>query len=123
MALKPVEHNGTTFVEGPANQPLLTTAYDIDRLIEACFSQGAQAALLYASNMPPAFFDLSSGQAGTILQKLRTYRIRLAVVAPPQQVRFSRRFGEMLADERQGAHFDLFESREQAYAWLEQQEV
>jgi hypothetical protein len=27
--------------------------------------------------MTPAFFDLSSGDAGVILQKLRNYRIRL----------------------------------------------
>jgi len=45
-------------------------------------------ALLYSSNLPPAFFDLSSREAGTVLQKLRNYR------------------------------FGIFESREAALEWL-----
>ena len=40
--------------------------------------------LLYASDLTN-FFDLSSGEAGAILQKLRTYGVLLAVL--------SRRFG------------------------------
>ena len=46
-------------------------------------------------NLTPAFFDLSSGEAGAILQKLRNYGIRLAVVCPPGRVLMSSRFGEM----------------------------
>jgi hypothetical protein len=87
-------------------------------LLEACFSAGARAALLYAENLPAAFFDLSSGQAGAVLQKLRTYGVRLAVVSPPGQVEVSTRFGEMVAEESRGRHFGLFETREAARAWL-----
>lgn len=43
--------------------------------------KGAGSALLYAPNLT-AKFDLSSREAGAILQKLRDYRIRLAVVCP-----------------------------------------
>jgi hypothetical protein len=89
-------------------------------VIEACLSDSATAALLYAANMTPAFFDLSSGEAGEILQKLRNYRIRLAIVCPPGSVRFSSRFGEMLADERRGTHFGIFETRHEASQWLQQ---
>lgn len=68
--------------------------------------------------MPTTFFDLSSGDAGLILQKVRTYRIRLAIVVSPQTTTMSSRFGDMLADERQGRDFGLFTTREEAVRWL-----
>ena len=60
----------------------------------------------------------SSGEAGAILQKLRTYRIRLAVVCPPDGARLSSRFGEMAVEEKRTGNFGLFESASEAQAWL-----
>jgi hypothetical protein len=99
---------------------VLARAAETNRLLEACFEARARAALLYAENLPPAFFDLSSGAAGEVLQKLRTYGgIRLAVVAAPDgPVRPSSRFGEMAAEERWKGHFALFDTADEARAWL-----
>jgi hypothetical protein len=112
--------NGAPVVEGPPGAPALTRAADTNRLLEACFAAGADAALLYAENLPPAFFDLSSGEAGEVLQKLRMYGgIRLAVVAAADgAVRPSSRFGEMAAEERWKGHFGLFDTADEARAWL-----
>jgi hypothetical protein len=96
----------------------IADAADVGRLIEDCLSSGVRAALLHADNLPRRFFDLSSGQAGVILQKLRAYRVRLAVVAPADRVIPSPRFGEMAAEERRSGQFALFETREAAAAWL-----
>lgn len=120
MKLRLVDESGMALVEGMPDEAFLASAHDIDRLIEVCFSEGARAALLYTANLPPAFFDLSSGDAGVILQKLRNYRIRLAVVSSPGSGVLSSRFGEMVADERRGAHFGLFETRQAACEWLRQ---
>lgn len=120
MNLTVVVENGRRIVEGQPDAAFLASARDIDRVIEACFADDANAALLYAANMTPAFFDLSSGDSGTILQKLRNYRIQLAVVCPPGSVVFSSRFGEMLADERRGMYFGVFENRQAASDWLGQ---
>ncbi|WP_437573728.1 DUF4180 domain-containing protein [Sorangium sp. So ce887] len=106
------------FVEGLPDQALMSSARDVDRVLEACFSDGARCALLYAANLPAAFFDLSSREAGELLQKLRNYRIRLAVVCPPGGPDFSSRFGEMVAEERRGAHFGVFETRLAAVEWI-----
>jgi hypothetical protein len=76
-------------------------------------------ALLYAANLPPAFFDLSSRLAGEYLQKWRNYRIRVAVVCPAS-VTFSTRFGEMLAEEAGRGFFRVFGTRDEATAWLEE---
>ena len=59
-----------------------------------------------------------SGQAGAILQKLRNYRVRLAVVCPAGTVQFSSRFGEVLAEEGRGRFFGAFDTRREAVEWL-----
>ena len=118
MKLSVVEENGIKTVEGRPNVPWMTGVEDSSRIVEACLSHGIDAVLLYASNLTRAFFDLSSGEAGAILQKLRNYRVRLAVVCPPEGVRFSSRFGEMLAEERRGRWFGVFETRSAALEWL-----
>ena len=120
MKLTLITGNDMTFVEGIPGEVSLANAGDVDRLIEACFSEGASAALLYAANLPLAFFDISSGEAGIVLQKLRTYHIRLAVVCPPGSVTFSSRFREMVDDEMPKGHFGLFETRQAAVDWLQQ---
>ena len=94
----------------------MTAPGDVDLVIEACFASGAREALLYADNLPAGFFDLSSGQAGAILQKLWQYRIRQAVVG--RFDRFSSRFGEMVAEESKGSNFGVFGTREAAREWV-----
>jgi hypothetical protein len=118
MELTSVEEGGVTVVEGRPGVPFLSSADDAVRVLEACFSAGARAALLYAENLPAEFFDLSSGQAGALLQKFRTYGVRLAVVSPSGKTRSSTRFGEMVAEESQRCDFGLFGTRDAARAWL-----
>jgi hypothetical protein len=113
-----VTDQGLRVIEGPPDAPWMARPADANRLIEACAEASTNLALLYPSNLTPAFFDLSSGDAGDILQKLRNYGVRLAVVCPPGSARFSRRFGEAVAEERDRGWFGLFDTREAALAWL-----
>ncbi len=108
------EEGGVRFVEGPPGRQLMRNVEDAGMVVEACFSSGVGSALLYAQNLTGAFFDLSSGEAGAILQKLRNYGIRLAVVCAPESVRFSSRFSEVMAEESRGDRFRLFDSRHAA---------
>jgi hypothetical protein len=120
MELTSVEEGGVTVVEGRPGVLFLSSADDAARVLEACFSAGVRAALLYAENLPAEFFDLSSGQAGAILQKFRTYGVRLAIVSLPGQTQPSTRFGEMVAEESRRRDFGLFGTRDAARAWLVQ---
>ena len=104
-------------VEGPAGEPLLRGAGDINDVIGECFGAHTTLALLYGENLPPAFFDVSSRQAGEILQKLRNYGMRLAVVVAPGAA-VSRRFHQLQAAERRDGVFAVFDSRDAALAWL-----
>ena len=112
------QEGGIRLIEGSPGQTLMHTGNDVDLVVEACFSERIQSVILYAPNLPQRFFDLSSGEAGTILQKLRNYRIRLAVVWTPEDAQLNDKFRDMVTEEKRGNHFQLFESREAARAWL-----
>jgi hypothetical protein len=85
MELAAADEGGVKVVVGPPDTSFMSDADDVGLVLEACFSAGTRAALLYAENRPATFFDLSSGQAGAVLQKLRNYGVRLAVVAGPAE--------------------------------------
>ncbi len=113
-----IVHGGSQrFAEGIPEQTLLTCVDDVSKVIEVCLTHAVDRLLLYPENLPAAFFDLSSGEAGAILQKLRNYRIRLAVVHAPD-LPMSHRFGGMVRDEQRGPYFRLFGDRATAQRWL-----
>lgn len=114
-----IEEGGVQAIEGTPGRPFMTSVEDLTQILEACFSNQVQSVLLYAENITEGFFDLSSGEAGAVLQRLRNYGIRLAVVCPPNSERFSTRFEEMLAEERRGRYFGVFETRSAAVEWFE----
>jgi hypothetical protein len=118
MELSIVEEGGVHIVEGVPDQHFMSRVDDANQIVETCFAGRVRLALLYAPNLTEGFFDLSSGEAGAILQKLRNYGVRLAVVCPPGAVQFSSRFGEMLAEERDRQQFGVFETRRSAREWL-----
>jgi hypothetical protein len=118
MEMLTAEELGVTFVEGVPARSFLRTATEAGRVVEACFSARTRTALLYSSNLPPRFFDVSSLEAGEILQTLRAYGVRLAVVREPGLHAPSRRFHELLAAERRESFFDVFETRGAAVEWL-----
>jgi hypothetical protein len=105
-------------IAGAPGVRLLNGADDVLDLVGAGYEHRARSILLYAENLPERFFDLSSGEAGALLQKLRNYHLRLAVVAPEQSVPVSRMFGEMAREESRGGDFRLFEDEASAIAWL-----
>ena len=105
-------------IEGPPGVKLLRTPDDVVEILEACFENHTRSVLLYAENLTEQFFDLSSGKAGAILQKLRNYHVKLAVVAPEGGVRQSSLFHEMVLEESRSGYFRIFEGKGTAEAWL-----
>jgi hypothetical protein len=116
--LRLVEDPAVKIVEGTPGTGFMIKPEDASILLETCFSHETRNALLYAENLPVAFFDLSSGQAGAILQRLRNYGVRLAVVCAPGTEHFSTHFGAMLAEEQKGRFFGVFPDRAAARDWL-----
>jgi hypothetical protein len=113
VSLGLIDENGVRAVEGTRGHRLMQRPQDATLVLDACFSANARAALLYPENLTARFFDLSSGEAGVILDKLRRYQVRLAIVCAPESTEFSSRFREILSDDLR-----VFGARDAALAWL-----
>ena len=104
------------FLELPPDSPLVVKPTDATPVLEACIAAHVRRVLLYPKNLTPNFFDLSSGEAGEILQKLRSWHLQIAVVCEPGAVRFSTRFNEISHEIRD--FFRIFQTPEEAREWL-----
>ena len=103
-----------SFYEIPAggSDPL-----DVRTVLTRCIESGAGAVLFDRAALPPSFFDLSSGFAGELLQKLGQYGFRMAAVVPDPS-RCSRSFQDFVREANRGGRFRFFPTREQAIEWL-----
>jgi Domain of unknown function (DUF4180) len=80
-------------------------------------ASGSDALLVEAHQLPPEFFDLRTGFAGELLQKIQNYGLRVAAVFPSEEG-YTQRFKEFLLEARRGPRFRAFAAREDAERWL-----
>lgn len=111
------EAQGQRFLKGAPEQQLMEHEDDVSLVLEACFANAVHCLLRYPKNLTPHFWDLSSGDVGAILQKLRNYHMRLVIVHS-RTLHLSHRFAEPLADEGRGRYFRVFDERSVAQAWV-----
>lgn len=83
-----------------------------------CMEHGSRALLFGEGALPAAFFDLRSGVAGELVQKLVNYDVRMAAVVPDLALH-PVRFREFAREANQGRQFRFFATRQEAIAWLE----
>lgn len=88
-------------------------------IVASCYSHNAHGVLLNVGAFPAGFFDLSSGVAGELTQKLAQYRIRLAGVLPNPGA-YSAAFKSFVEEANRSRHVRFASSRDEARAWLEQ---
>jgi hypothetical protein len=62
--------------------PQPTGGFDAVGVVDACIESGTDRLLLDDGALPPEFFDLSTGVAGAMVQRLTQYEIRMAGVVP-----------------------------------------
>lgn len=98
--------------------PAEGTAFDPHTVLTACMEDDAAAVLLDDGALPAAFFDLSSGLAGALVQRLQLYGIRMAAVVPDPSSH-SRSFQDFAREANRGSQFRFFPTRGEAVAWLE----
>jgi hypothetical protein len=71
----------STVAEFTGNGILMRNASDALDLLFAANAKGASWMALHEANITPEFFDLRTGVAGDVLQKLVNYRFKLAIVS------------------------------------------
>ena len=91
---------------------------DPNQAVTACIESGADALLLDQEALTPEFFDLSSGVAGNLVQRLQNYGIRMAAVVPSTAAH-SHAFQEFAMEANTGSRFRFFPTRADAMGWLE----
>lgn len=78
---------------------------------------GINKLLINQSNINPDFFDLSTGLAGEILQKIANYQLHTAFVVDPQTIK-SKRFMELMSEANHLQEYRFFTDRQAAINWL-----
>lgn len=94
-----IEHCGDdTVLVVPADGGRLTSGAILDLLAESA-GRGVATVAVPVARLDPAFFDLASGVAGELVQRLANYRIRLAVVGElPARALESRAFAAFVRE-------------------------
>jgi hypothetical protein len=111
-----IRRNNCVYIKGGAGRVLLTNERDLLDLISFCGEQDSNRLLLFAENLPQRFFDLRSGEAGSVLQKFSNYHMKVAAVLQTSHIRG--KFGEFVLETNRGRQFRVFESPEDAERWL-----
>jgi len=106
------------YLAGIPGKRLIQTEDDITQILELCYENNTNRVLLYAENFSDQFFDLSSGEAGMILQKFSLYLVKLAAVLKLDEVPHSHKFEELVGEVNRGNQFHFFDDLEQAESWL-----
>lgn len=88
---------------------------DIMDAIGACF--GADGVLFVEGDLAPEFFDLRTGLAGELFQKLVNYGVRAAIVLPDPGAH-GERFRELAREHETHPMIRFVRSRAEADAWL-----
>jgi hypothetical protein len=79
IVMKYIQHyiNGQTIAEFNANGVVLSTTQEfLQMIMDSC----AEGIIVHQQNIHEIFFELRSGLAGEMLQKVVNYRLRLAIV-------------------------------------------
>lgn len=116
MKVHVVEKAQTRYVEGIVGETLLANEQDVLELLGLCHEYDADRILLYTRSLPETFFDLKSGQAGMILQKLVNYHVKAAAIVSPAFIRG--RFKDFVTEANRGNHFRVFHNKDEAEKWL-----
>jgi|WetSurMetagenome_2_1015567.scaffolds.fasta_scaffold53557_2 PadR family transcriptional regulator, regulatory protein AphA len=95
----------------------ITSPQDLLDLLALGGEQGTNLFVLAEQNLAVEFYDLKTGFAGEVFQKLSNYGSRLAIVGDSEKVR-SPRFRELMAESNKGTHVRFARTREEAVAWL-----
>ncbi len=95
---------------------IINSEEDVLRLFEKQYPH--HKLLILQSNLNPDFFDLKTGLAGAILQKLVNYQVQTAFVVDPESGA-QEHFREMMAEANTKNEFRFFATKEAATEWLE----
>ncbi|GGJ39581.1 DUF4180 domain-containing protein [Deinococcus roseus] len=112
-----IHHNNKTYIEVFSASAPLKSEQDTLDLVALSWQEQTPLLMLHEQVLSEEFFQLRTGVAGAMLQKITNYHLKTALIVPDWQQK-QLRFREMAAESNQGQVFRVFENREDAESWL-----
>ena len=109
--------DGRTYIECIPGKQLISSEQDILDLFADSYEHNTNLFLLYESNFHPDLFDLKTGLAGAVFQKIAVYHARAAVVLDSIEKK-NKRFQEYMYECNQGSLVCFFTDQKAAVKWL-----
>lgn len=110
-------------LEGQSYLEIMATESGISALdlVQLCWEHQTSKILIYQEALGQDFFQLRTGAAGDVMQKLTNYSLKAAVLAG-SDLTSQGRFGEMaLEANRSSQHIHFFQDQTKAIEWLTSQ--
>ncbi len=112
-----VSFQNGSFIECFSDGQLLENDKDFLDIISVCGEHLCARLLVHAALLPDEFYDLKTGLAGELLQKLVNYRINAAFIVEAEKAGKGR-FNEMMIETNRGWQFFFCHKRDAAVDWL-----
>jgi hypothetical protein len=116
MNYQVVEKNNNKYIRLNHKGNPIQTENDGLELLSLCAENETNLLLIPAERLSDDFFRLSTGVAGTILQKFVQYGVRAVVVLDNDSIVGS--FRDFLAESNRGGMFRAYASFDEAELWL-----
>ena len=111
------ENKNAKYLEFKNGNKKLFNESDGLEVINICFETGIRSIMLHEEMISQDFFNLKTGLAGFVLQKLINYRIKAALVMKDDS-RLIGRFKEMASESNNRNEFRVFMNKDVAEQWL-----
>lgn len=99
-------------------QPINSEQAALDFFLGLSYGENIQHFVLGKDCFPPAFYDLKTGLAGAILQKIVNYRLHLAIVGDFSGYR-SQALQDFIYECNKGRHIAFLPTEQEAIAFFE----
>lgn len=116
MYAQTVDINQKKYIECLADL-VIASENDILDLIVFCGENDTHCVMFHQENLASDFFDLKTGLAGLLFQKLANYRLKAAVLVSLENIQ-NPRFKELIYECNRSQQIRFYEDRSLAEAWL-----
>ncbi len=112
-----IDKDDKRYIEYISNEKLISKETDAMDLIAACFENNTNLLIIHYETLSEDFFNLRTGLAGAILQKLVNYKIKVAIIIANEE-NLNDRFREMIIEANKRDDYRTFRNTTDAENWI-----
>ncbi|OBZ18567.1 hypothetical protein A8L34_03050 [Bacillus sp. FJAT-27264] len=116
MNYQVISNNNVAYVACLSTETPLSREQDALDLIALCSEHDTKLLMLHSAMLSADFFNLRTGLAGGMMQKLINYHVTTALVL--NEMITEGRFKELASESNKGNQFRMFDNTDEAERWL-----